>query len=146
MTYLLESTRNATSRAVDIVGEIISRPEFRHWEIHDSEPRLQFDLDVYDETPEIKLVDMLHSASFRSGLSNTLFTPRYNLHNMTGDTLKSFRSRNFTLNRLTLVGVGIKHDDLIRYAEFFRLPSQAENTARQQAKFLGSKRLLLELI
>ena len=35
------------------MGEIISRPELRHWEIHDAESRLKFDLDVYDEKPEL---------------------------------------------------------------------------------------------
>jgi hypothetical protein len=35
------------------LGEVISTPELRHWEIHDAEPRLKFDLDVYDETPEL---------------------------------------------------------------------------------------------
>lgn len=138
-TYVLEATRNNTSRAVDIMGEVISRPELRHWEIHDSEPRLTFDLDCYDETPELKLSDMIHSASFRSGLSNTLYAPRYNLHNIDANLLKQFRNRNFTLNRLALVGLGISHDDLIKYAEFFRLPSQADGAARQASKFLGTE-------
>ena len=42
-----------SGRAIDILGEIISRPQFRHWEIHDALPRLTFDLDVYDEKPEL---------------------------------------------------------------------------------------------
>ena len=113
-SYLLEATRGASSRAIDILGEILSRPELRHWEIHDSEPRLKFDLDVYDETAELRLVDMIHQASFRSGLSNTLYAPRYNLGNIHADTLQQYRARNFTLDRLTLVGVGIKHDDMLR--------------------------------
>jgi len=140
-TFLLESTRNATSRAVDLVGEVISRPEFRHWEVHDAEPRLHFDLDCYDEMPEVKLVDLIHSASFRTGLSNTLFAPRYNLHNLTPDKLRGFREKNFTLNRLSIIGVGVKHDDLIRHAEFFRL-SKAEGSTRTPSKFLGNEERL----
>ena len=128
------------------MGEVISRPEFRHWEIHDSEPRLNFDLDCYDETPQLKLSDMIHSASFRNGLSNTLYAPRFNLHNIDGNVLKQFRSRNFTLNRLTLVGLGVSHDDMLKYAEFFRLPGQADGAARKAEKFLGSNDLKFNLI
>ncbi len=36
------------------MGEILSRPELRHWEIDDASPRLEFDLDVYDERPELR--------------------------------------------------------------------------------------------
>ena len=52
-TYLLESTRNNLSRGIDILAEVISRPELRQWEIDDAHARLEFDLDVYDEKPEL---------------------------------------------------------------------------------------------
>ncbi len=75
--YLLESTRNnllvtgrffseipgrlnlcghfklTRSRGVDILAEIISRPEFYRWEVDDSKARLKFDLDVYEQKPEL---------------------------------------------------------------------------------------------
>lgn len=53
MTYMLESTRNNLSRGIDILAEVISRPELRHWEIDDARERLEFDLDVYNEKPEL---------------------------------------------------------------------------------------------
>jgi ubiquinol-cytochrome c reductase core subunit 2 len=145
-TYLLESTRDTTARAVDILGEIISRPELRRWEIHDSQPRFLFDLDVYDETAELRLADMIHAASFRgvSGLASPLFAPRYNLQNSgNSDVLRGFRARTFTLNRLQLIGVGIGHDDLCRYAESsFRLPTgSAESLVRPASSFLNNGEL-----
>ncbi len=59
-TYLLESTRQHLSRGVDILSEIVSRPEFRHWEIDDAKARLEFDLDVYDEKPELSMGQLLN--------------------------------------------------------------------------------------
>ncbi len=46
---------NFSQRGVEILDEIINRPEFRHWEIDDAHPRLNFELDVYDEQPEISM-------------------------------------------------------------------------------------------
>lgn len=62
MTYLLESTRSNLSKGIDILSEVISRPEFRHWEIDDASGRLEFDLDVYAEKPELskQIICQLH--------------------------------------------------------------------------------------
>jgi ubiquinol-cytochrome c reductase core subunit 2 len=123
------------------LGDLVSRPEFRHWEIHDALPRFEFDLNVLDEQPEVRIVELTHRAAFRNALSNSLYAPRYNLHNLNSELLHEFRNRNFTSNRLTLVGVGIKHDDLVRQANLFRLPN-ASNTQRQQARYLGCNKNL----
>jgi len=138
-TFLLESNRNSLARGIDILAEVISRPEFRHWEIDDAEPRLEFDLDVYDEKPELRIEDLIHKAAFRSGLSRSLFAPRYNVHHLDGDLLRAFRNRTYTSNRLSLVGLGVQHEDLVRYADLFRLPGPAADFARQPTKYLGSE-------
>jgi len=135
--YLLENTRNQSDRAVDVLGEIVSRPELRRWEIEDNRHRLEFDLDVYDEQPELRISDLIHKASFKNALSNSLYAPRYNVDNIDCETIRQFRNRTFTANNLSLVGVGINHDQLVRYAEFFRLP--AGNATRQAAKYIGGE-------
>jgi len=139
MTYLLESTRSNLSRGIDILAEVISRPEFRHWEIHDAYGRLELDLDIYGEKPELRLTDLIHQAAFRSGLSHSLYAPRYNVHHLDGDLLHNFRARTFTSNRLTLVGLGVQHEDLVRYADLFRLPGPAADFSREPSKYLGSE-------
>lgn len=144
-SYLLESARGNTARGVDIMGEILSRPELRHWEIDDAQPRLNFDLDVYDERVDLQLVDLIHRASFANGLSNSLYAPRYNASNLNSELLQTFRARTFTADRLTLIGVGIQHDDLLRYAEFFRLPASASATADASAGRVRSRFLPTEV-
>lgn len=139
LTYLLECSRPNFARAVDIFGEIISRPQFRHWEIDEARPRLNFDLDVYDESPELRLVDLIHRASFRNGLSNPLYAPRFNVGNIDGELLNSFRSKHFTNNRVTLVGLGLKHEDLVRNTELVRLAAGSASFARQKPKFISSE-------
>jgi hypothetical protein len=84
------------------------------------------------------LVELAHQASFASGLANSLYAPRFNT-GLDGDALQDFRRRTFTANRLTLVGVGIRHDDLLRHAEFFRLPGPAADFSRDKSRFLPCK-------
>lgn len=80
---------------------------------------------------------MIHRAAFRSGLSRSLYAPRYNAHHLDSDLLHNFRTRTFTSNRLTLVGLGVQHEDLVRYADLFRLPGPDANFSRQPTKYLG---------
>ena len=82
------------------------------------------------------MVDLIHRASFAGGLANSLYAPRYNVGNLDSDVLQEFRRRNFTSNRLTLVGVGINHEDLLRHADFFRLPGPAADFSREKTRFL----------
>jgi len=60
------------------------------------------------------------------------------MHNLDSDLLQEFRRSHFTSNRLALVGVGVRHDDLVRFADLFRLPAGKE-FKRQPSKFISSK-------
>jgi ubiquinol-cytochrome c reductase core subunit 2 len=137
--YLLESTRNNLSRGVDILAEIISRPEFRHWEILDAKPRLQLDLDICGEKPELRVVELIHKAAFKHGLAKSLYVPKYAMGNVTGDLLESYRARNVTSDRLTLVGTGMQHDELVKFSDLFRLPEASAEFSRTQSTYLGNE-------
>jgi len=136
-SYSLECVRSHSARALDVLAEVVSRPEFRHWEIKDANPRLQLDLDYYDEQPELRIGDLIHRAAFRNSLSRSLYAPRFNLSNLNSETLHQFRERVFSQNRLTIVGLGINHDELVRNADKFRLPNV--NYTRQAAKYINSE-------
>lgn len=137
--YLLEATRNNLQRGVDILAEVISRPELRHWEVSDAKDRLAFDLDVLDQKPELRVMELLHKAAFRNSLSNSLYAPRFNMGNLTNETLAEFRRQNYTANRLTLVGTGVSHDSVLQFSDLFRLPDGSADFARQPTKYLGSE-------
>lgn len=139
-TYLLESTRNKMATCIDAIGDVLSKPEFRQWELDDTHARFDFDLNVYDAKPELRLSDLIHRAAFRNGLSNSLYAPRASHHHlMSHDFLADFHARHYTSDRLTLIGTGISHDDMLRHAEFFRLPKGTAPLAREQAKYHASE-------
>ena len=81
---------------------------------------------------------MLHRAAFRKGLSRSLYAPRFNSGNLGADAIREFRNKHFTINRLTIVGVGIKHENLISYSDAFKLPAETSKYTREHAKYLGS--------
>ena len=88
------------------------------------------------------LVDLIHQAAFRNGLSRSLYAPRFNVSNLNSELLQEFRAKNVTANQTTLVGVGINHQDLLKYSDLFRLPEAAKDSARQQSKYLGCKSII----
>lgn len=137
--YLLETTRNNLSRGVDVLAEIVSRPELHHWEITDAKERLKFDLDVLDQKPELRVMELLHQAAFRNGLSRSLYAPRYNMGNLNSELLNEFRASNFTANNLSLVGTGVQHDAVLKFSDLFRLPEATNKASREQSRYLGSE-------
>ena len=84
-----------------------------------------------------ELVELLHRASFRDGLSNSVFAPAYNVHSLTSQVVEAFRARLFTADRLTLVGVGLPHDQMLQHAESFRLPKAHAPVTRPKSRFIA---------
>jgi hypothetical protein len=82
---------------------------------------------------------LIHRAAFRSGLSRSLYAPRFNLSNLNEQTLVEYRARNVTANHLTLVGLGLKHEDLAKLSDLFRLPGASAQYSRESSKYLGCK-------
>lgn len=37
------------------MGDVVSRPEFRFWEINDAHPRFDYELNLFDEQPELSM-------------------------------------------------------------------------------------------
>ncbi len=81
---------------------------------------------------------MLHRAAFRNGLSRSLYAPRYNVGNLSDEILKEFRASNYTSSNLSLVGTGVRNEDLVQMSDLFRLPAGKESS-RVQSKYLGSE-------
>lgn len=60
----------------------------------------------------LALMDALHKAAFRGGLSNSLFCPPFMLGKHSAENLHSFVNENFAASRTSVVGLGVSHDVL----------------------------------
>ncbi|GFQ72206.1 cytochrome b-c1 complex subunit 2, mitochondrial, partial [Trichonephila clavata] len=62
--------------------------------------------------PESVLLEALHKAAFRGGLSNSLFSEPFMIGKHNPDMCHSFVRGHFTASRTSIVGLGIAHEDL----------------------------------
>lgn len=135
--YNLEITRNNLDKAGAILAELVSAPEFRTWELSEAYHRLELDLEVYEQSPELQISDLLHRAAFRNGLARSLYADRHLAGKFNTEQLLQFREENFSADRLSLVGVGVNHESLVHLAKKFHLK---DTTSKPEAsKYLGDE-------
>jgi len=135
--YNLEITRNNLDKASAIFAELVSGPEFRTWELSEAYKRLELDLEIYEESPELQISDLLHRAAFRNGLARSIYADKNLAGKINTDQLLQFREENFSADRLTLVGVGVSHDSLVNLAKRFHL--QATTPKAEASKYLADE-------
>jgi ubiquinol-cytochrome c reductase core subunit 2 len=71
----------------------------------------------HENDPESYVLETLHQAAFRNALSNSLYTPKFNIGCITANTLKSYMDSWFLGRRITLVGIGVDHAELVSMAQ-----------------------------
>lgn len=124
-TYTTNFIRGNLDTALETLGSVIKNTDFKRWEVADQKARMELDLAVLKTKPESMLMEDIHKYAFRSGLCNSVYSPSYNIHSLSHDDLNHFVKKNFTAKRMTLVGIGVNHDDLVSQANlsFGNVPS-----------------------
>ncbi|XP_062388057.1 cytochrome b-c1 complex subunit 2, mitochondrial [Sardina pilchardus] len=117
MAYSAECMRDDFDTVMEYLINVITVPEFRPWEISDLTPRVKIDKAMAKECPPIGVVEKLHEAAYKTGLSNSLYCPDFNVGKVTSDQLQSFVENHYTSGRMTLVGLGVKHSVLKQMGE-----------------------------
>lgn len=120
------------------MSEVVSAPRLNPWEFDDTHERMEIDTEVFNSSPEVKIVELLHQAAYRSALNRSLFANEASFGRVTADRLVEFREKNFSADRLSLIGIGVKHDFLVKEAEKYRL-SSGSSTKQEEAKYLGTE-------
>jgi mitochondrial-processing peptidase subunit beta len=88
--------------------------------------------------------DHLHATAFQGQpLGRTILGPRENILSIQRDDLEAYIKKNYTADRMVLVGAGgIPHDQLVELAEkhFGKIPAASgEVTAKEAPDFVGSE-------
>lgn len=81
----------------------------------------------------------MHKAAFRHGLGNSLYSAKYNLGNISSETLQHYVASNFLSGRAAVVGLGVDHSALVKYAQGLSLES-GEGTTTPSPYFGGEIR------
>jgi len=121
--YAVQTTRDVADIGIEYLTDSVSNSVFKPWEVERTAPRLK--LELATRTPATKALELLHQASFRSGLGNGLYCPDHKVGSHGTAQLSQFTAKHFTSGRATLLGVGISHQALTKYAEMLKLESGA---------------------
>lgn len=119
ISYTLEGTRNAIEKALPFLTEVATQQEFRAWELPDISNRLL--LDIATRPLQLRAIDLLHNAAFRTGLGNSLFVPKPQIGKISSETLQYYVASNFRTGRAAVVGLGVNHSELTQYAQALKL-------------------------
>jgi ubiquinol-cytochrome c reductase core subunit 2 len=131
--YNLELTRNNLDTGLKFLNDLSCHTIFKPWEISDNLYRVKEDLARV--TPQIRAVDLLHRAAFRSGLGNSIFCAKHHIGKLSPETLQHYVASNYKANRAAVVGVGVDHQLLVGYAKNLGLDSGAGN--ENASKYFG---------
>merc|ERR1712123_196972 len=121
--YTVQATRDQTDVAVEYLTEVVSNQAFKPWEVERSIPRMK--LELASRSPATEAVELLHQAAFRGGLGNSLYCPTHKVGSHGTAQLSQFVSKHFTTNRAALLGVGVSHSALTKFADLLHLDTGA---------------------
>ncbi|GFR33216.1 mitochondrial-processing peptidase subunit alpha, partial [Trichonephila clavata] len=112
LIYNLKGSRDSIDKGLAILADIVTNPAFKPWELKEASEILPLDLALHQKQPESVLLEALHKAAFRGGLSNSLFSEPFMIGKHNPDMCHSFVRGHFTASRTSIVGLGIAHEDL----------------------------------
>ena len=110
MIYSVETDRDKADVALECLMEAVLNPQFYHWEVNNLKNNMEIDLTLHKMNHEERVIELLHSAAFRTSVGRPLFAPEFMLGNYSSDMLKSFADAHLKLDRMALVGTGCPHD------------------------------------
>eukprot|EP00088_Acartia_fossae_P020155 TRINITY_DN21814_c0_g1_i4.p1 TRINITY_DN21814_c0_g1~~TRINITY_DN21814_c0_g1_i4.p1 ORF type:complete len:446 (-),score=115.99 TRINITY_DN21814_c0_g1_i4:123-1460(-) len=119
--YAVQTTRDVADVGIEFLTDSVSNSMYKPWEVSATLPRLK--LELATRTPATQALEMLHQAAFRSGLGNGLYCPSHMVGSHSTASLSQFTAKHFTAGRAALLGVGISHSALTKYAELLKLES-----------------------
>ncbi|XP_050294271.1 cytochrome b-c1 complex subunit 2, mitochondrial [Anthonomus grandis grandis] len=119
ISYTLEGTRNAVEAALPFLTEVATQQVFKPWEVAELASRLRLELAI--RPLQLRAVDLLHKAAFRTGLGNSLFVPKFQIGKMSSETLQHYVTSNFTSGRGAVVGLGLEPSKVQHLAQTLSL-------------------------
>ncbi|CAG9824416.1 unnamed protein product [Phaedon cochleariae] len=121
IAYTLEGTQQALEKALPFLTEVATQQVFKPWELSDISNRLL--LDIATRPLQLRAIDLLHNAAFRTGLGNSLFIPKSKIGRTSSETLQHYVASNFLSGRAAVVGLGVNHNELTQYAQSLQIES-----------------------
>lgn len=118
LIYVVESLKDDIAAPFKYLGDTVTRPAFKPWELGDQvNNRMKIDRARLKESPDVRLIEILHSAAFRGGLSHPLVSPGFMVGKHDHSVLTNYVESNFVTSRMAVVGSGIGLEELVEGVE-----------------------------
>ncbi|KAH8831279.1 Metalloenzyme, LuxS/M16 peptidase-like protein [Flagelloscypha sp. PMI_526] len=146
--YYAKSFRKDVPLAVDIISDILQNSKLDSAAIERERDVILREQQEVDKQTEEVVFDHLHSVAFQGqDLGRTILGPKANILSIKRDDLSSYIQKNYTADRMVLVGTGaVDHDELVKVAEkqFSTLPVSPNPTplgrlTHSKTQFVGSE-------
>jgi processing peptidase subunit beta len=124
--YYAKSFRKDVPAAVDIISDILQNSKLESSAIERERDVILREQQEVDKQTEEVVFDHLHATAFQGQpLGRTILGPKANILSIKRDDLSSYIQKNYTADRMVLVGAGgVEHEELVKLAEkhFSSLP------------------------
>lgn len=115
--HSLQGNRDVIGSIVGFLADSVSRPAFKPWELEDSAYRMTIDRQRLKLDPASRIMELLHEASFRGPLSNSLVSPKFMIGKHDHNLLMTYVKNLYVTNGMAVVGLNVDHEQLIEEVE-----------------------------
>lgn len=132
--YTVETTSENVETGLCYLQDLL-QPAFKPWELKDNSKTIHNQLDAV--TTEQRAIELVHKAAFRRGLGNSIYIPRFQLGNISSESLLHYVANNFTAGGAAVVGVGIDNNTLSGFAQNLNFPSGGGGGKSASSNYYG---------
>lgn len=141
IVYRVDCLRDKLSYVLNFIDDTIHKPEFRSWELVDVvQPRLKEELARFRKNQQCVANEAMHKAAFRGGLAHSVFTPEHQIEKIKQDHLFEFVEKNYVLERMSIVGLGVDANELRNNIEDnFKLNDSPYGGVNGETRYVGGE-------
>lgn len=141
--YRLDCLKDKLEPSFKLLSDAVSCPEFRSWELVDYvEDTLKVELEYLKKDQTRVLNEALNKTAFRGGLAHSMYTPEHQIKKINKHHLKQFVSDNYVPSRITVVGLGVKEEDLrynIQTKSLLDFENTTYNGVSGESRYVGGE-------
>ncbi|KKA28061.1 hypothetical protein TD95_001561 [Thielaviopsis punctulata] len=118
MMYQAMTFNDNVDNATSLLAETVRMPQITATEVAEQLDTARYELQEIWSKPDMILPELVHTAAFKDNtLGNPLLCPRERLDEITPATIREYRRRFYTPDRIVLAFAGVQHDEALRLAE-----------------------------
>ncbi|KAF9283417.1 ubiquinol-cytochrome c reductase core subunit 1 [Mortierella alpina] len=133
VSFTAECLKEDVPYFVEVFGDLVNQTKFAEHEFHSVATEVAAECSLAESSPEVAVIEAVHSAAFRNGLGNSVYAAPY--ADISTEDLRKYASENFVASKLALVATGVSESELKSLAD----SAFSQVAAGSASKVEGSK-------